>query len=159
MQPYQWNRLNKQQVGAYTEYFVKMELTMYGFQVYETEVDDRGIDFVARYEREPFIEIQVKSLRSPGYVFLEKTKFRVDEQTHLALGLLFEGKPPQLYLIPATAWSSPDGVFVDRNYDGLKSKPEWGLNVSKRNMPALDQYVFSSSIERLIGRPSHRQPQ
>jgi hypothetical protein len=36
MQRYQWSRLNKQQVGAYAEYFVKMELTMYGFQVYET---------------------------------------------------------------------------------------------------------------------------
>ncbi len=59
---YQWSRLNKQQVGAYTEYFVKMELTMYGFQVYKTEVDDRGIDFVARYEQGPFLEIQVKSV-------------------------------------------------------------------------------------------------
>lgn len=56
--------MNKQQVGAFTEYFVKMELTMYGFQVYGTEVDDRGIDFVARYEHGRFIEVQVKSLRS-----------------------------------------------------------------------------------------------
>jgi hypothetical protein len=40
LQRYEWNQLNKQQVGAYTEYFVKMELTMYGFQVYRTEVDD-----------------------------------------------------------------------------------------------------------------------
>lgn len=49
MQKYIWSRLNNQQVGMYTVYFVKMELTMYGFQVYQTEVDDRGIDFVARY--------------------------------------------------------------------------------------------------------------
>jgi hypothetical protein len=41
MQRYKWSHLNKQQVGAYTEYFVKMELTMFGFQVYSTEVDDR----------------------------------------------------------------------------------------------------------------------
>ena len=34
MQRYDWDRLNKLQVGAYAEYFVKMELTMYGFQVY-----------------------------------------------------------------------------------------------------------------------------
>ena len=31
MPRYQWSALNAQQVGAYTEYFVKMELTMYGF--------------------------------------------------------------------------------------------------------------------------------
>jgi hypothetical protein len=70
MPRYIWSRLNKQQVGAFTEYFVKMEMTMYGFQVYGTEVDDRGIDFVARFEQKPFIEVQVKSLRSTGYVLI-----------------------------------------------------------------------------------------
>ena len=74
MQRYQWSRLNGQQVGAYTEYFVKMELTIYGFQFYSSEVDDRSIDFVARHERGPFIEVQVKSLRSLGYVFMEKSR-------------------------------------------------------------------------------------
>ena len=63
---YNWSCLNKQQIGTYAEYFVKMELTMYGFQVYTTEVDDRGIDFVARYERGPFYQVQVKSIRSNG---------------------------------------------------------------------------------------------
>ena len=52
MQPlkrYQWQALNNQQVGAYAEYFVKMEFTMHGFQVFTTEVDDRGVDFVIRF--------------------------------------------------------------------------------------------------------------
>ena len=42
MPRYNWKPLNNQQVGSYVEYFVKMELTMYGFEVYTTEVDDRG---------------------------------------------------------------------------------------------------------------------
>ena len=92
MQRYTWSRLNKQQVGAYTEYFVKMELTMYGFQVYGTEVDDRGIDFVARHDRGPFIEVQVKSLRPIGYVFMQKDKFTLREHLYLALGLLSKCK-------------------------------------------------------------------
>ena len=75
MARYTWSALNKQQTGAYAEYFVKMELTMCGFQVYTTEVDDRGIDFVARHETGRFIEVQVKSLRNNGYVFMQKTKF------------------------------------------------------------------------------------
>jgi hypothetical protein len=102
MQRYNWGRLNKQQTGTYTEYFVKMELTMYGFQVYTTEVDDRGIDFVARYESGPFYQIQVKSLRSNGYVFMQKDKFNPDEDMYLALGLLVDGLPPELFLIPST---------------------------------------------------------
>jgi hypothetical protein len=79
MERYKWSRLNKQQVGAFAEYFVKMELTLYGFQVCTTEVDDRGVDFVTRYGEGPFIQVQVKSLRSPGYVFMQKTKFVPNE--------------------------------------------------------------------------------
>lgn len=150
MHRYNWEKLNKQQVGTYTEYFVKMELTMYGFQVYTTEVDDRGIDFVVRYETNPFIEVQVKSLRKMGYVFMQKTKFELKENLYLALGLLFQDEPPKLYLIPSTAWLSPNSLFSGKDYEGLKSKPEWGLNISLKNMPLLEEYRFEDTIQRLL---------
>lgn len=102
---------------------------MYGFQVYATEADDRGIDFVAGYEDGPFIEVPVKSLRSMGYVFMHKEKFSLREPLYLALGLLFEGKLPELYLIPSTAWREVNTLFVSRDYEGLRSQPEWGLGV------------------------------
>jgi hypothetical protein len=149
MKRYDWKKLNNQQVGTYTEYFVKMELTMYGFQVFTTEVDDRGIDFIARYEANPFMEIQVKSLRSMGYVFMQKTKFNLNDNMYLALGLLFQDEAPSLYLIPSMVWLSPDSMFVERNYEGLKSKPEWGLNISQKNMPELERYRFESTIQKL----------
>jgi hypothetical protein len=116
VRPYQWGRLSKQQAGAYTEYFVKMELTMYGFQVYTSEVDDRGVDFVARYGCGPFVQVQVKSLRSLGYVFMRKSKLALDEHTFIAFGLLLEDKPPLLYLIPSTVWKTPGTTFVSRDY-------------------------------------------
>lgn len=150
LQRYLWSKLNTQQVGAYTEYFVKMELTMYGFQVFETEVDDRGIDFIARYETGPFLQIQVKSLRSLGYVFMPKMKFSVDESTYLAFGLLVEGHAPDLYLIPATRWRDRDSLFVDYDYKGLKSKPEYGLSLSVKKLPALAPYAFATTVERLV---------
>ncbi len=151
MQRYLWSRLNNQQVGAYTEYFVKMELTMYGFQVYSTEVDDRGVDFVARHNSGPFMEIQVKSIRDFNYVFMHKTKFVLSDSLYVALGLLFDGKPPELYLIPSRVWETPSPVFVGRDYEGLTSKPEWGLNVSLRNMAALQPYGFESTVTKLCG--------
>ncbi len=150
MPRYQWASLNKQQVGAYTEYFVKMEFTMYGFQVYETEVDDRGIDFIARYQQGPFFEIQVKSLRSHGYIFMEKTKFRISENSYLAIGLLNNNQMPELFLIPSLVWQNPNGVFVSRDYKDLKSKPEWGVNFSKKNMTAINEYAFDKIIEKII---------
>ncbi|HET7150653.1 MAG TPA: hypothetical protein VFI60_04530 [Candidatus Acidoferrum sp.] len=75
MERHKWSTLNKLQVGKYTEYFVKMELTMYGFEVYTTEVDDRCIDFIARRPGGPFIEVQVKSFRESGYVYIEESNF------------------------------------------------------------------------------------
>jgi hypothetical protein len=146
LKPYQWGRLSRQQAGAYSEYFVKMELTMYGFQVYTSEVDDRGVDFVARYEHGPFVQIQVKSLRSLGYVFMQKSKLVLDENTFIAFGLLLEGKPPLLYLIPSTVWRNPGPAFVSRDYEGKESDPEWGINVSTRNLPYLNPYLFATTI-------------
>lgn len=152
MPRHNWKSLNKQQVGAYAEYFVKMELTMHGFQVYSTEVDDRGIDFVARRDTGSFIEMQVKSLHGMGYVFMQKTKFPIRQGTYLALCLFTEGQEPKLFLIPSTVWLTPNAVFVDRNYDGegMKSKPEWGLNISQKNMLELSNYEFESTINAVI---------
>ena len=156
MQRYDWDRLNKQQVGAYAEYFVKMELTMYGFQVYGTEIDDRGIDFIARFESGSFIEVQVKSLRSMGYVFVQKEKFALRDHLYLALGILRQKRPPALYLIPATAWTETNALFVSRDYEGLKSRPEWDLNVSQKNLPLLDRHRFEVTIQGMLGEAANQ---
>ncbi len=43
-----WSKLNKLQLGRYAEYYAKMEFASYGFEVYTSEVDDHGIDFIAK---------------------------------------------------------------------------------------------------------------
>lgn len=151
MPRHQWNKLSRQQVGAYAEYFVKMELTMHGFQVYSTEVDDRGIDFVARRDAGPYIEVQVKSLRGSGYVFVQNSKFPLRDGRFLALVLFTEGTEPELFLIPASVWLTPTGTFVDRKYEGegMTSQPEWGINVSKKNRPDLSCFAFEKTLEAL----------
>ena len=146
---YNWNNLNKQQVGAFSEYFVKMEMTMYGFQVYTTEVDDRGIDFVTRFEKGAYLSIQVKSIRESGYVFVQKDKFELSPDMCLALAILHEGEEPTLYLIPSEAWHSPNALLVSRDYEGKQSKPEWGLNLSAKNMSLLDKYSFDRMVDKL----------
>lgn len=153
-----WSKLNTQQVGAYAEYYFKMEFTMAGFQVYSTEVDDRGIDFVTRHETGPFREIQVKSarldpLKPSSYVFMQKSKFLLRADTVLALALFYEGREPDLFLVPAERWLTPDSIFCDRPYGGtLKSKPEWGLSISRRAMPLLDEFKFDRTIERFLSK-------
>jgi hypothetical protein len=147
---YQWSKLTRQQIGAYAEYFIKMEFTMYGFQVYSTEVDDRGIDFVCRYKEKHFMEIQVKSIRGLNYVFMKKENFKLQESLWVSLVTFEEGKEPNLYLIPSKVWKTPNELFVNRDYEGKKSKPEWGINISKKNHPKLLEYSFDMIIEDII---------
>jgi hypothetical protein len=61
-----------------------------------------------------------------------------------------------LYLIPSTVWLAPGAVFVEHNYEGLKSEREWGLNISQRKMTALEPYLFESTVELLINCPTGR---
>jgi hypothetical protein len=143
---YTWSRLNHLQVGRFAEYFVK-KFALYGFQGYTAEVDDRGIDFVVRYESGPFYEVQAKSIRGLNYVFLPKDKFTLDRLA--ALVLLREEQPPEHFLIKGSAWEMPNALFVSRDYEGKKSKPEWGLNLSAKNFPLLDSYRFDNAFAAL----------
>ena len=147
---FDWSRLNRHQVGRYAEYFVKMEFTMHGFQVYTAEVDDRGIDFVARHGQGQFFEVQVKSLRDRGYIFIQKEKTRLSDDRLAAVVLFTEGKAPDLFLIPMTAWKTPNALLVDHDYgSGKKSKPEFGINLSTKNRELLEPYRFHTVIGQL----------
>lgn len=150
---YDWDRLNGLQVGRYAEYFVKMEFTLRGFDVYSPEVDYRGIDFVVRRGDDDYFDVQVKSVRMgkgrTPYIFFPKDRFPLRDKLLAAVVLFHPGEPPRLYLIPASAWREPNGLFVDHEYPGLKSKPEYGLNISKRHQALLDSYAFDHSISHL----------
>ena len=110
-----WYELNQRQLGQYGEYYAKMEFASYGYDVYTSEVDDHGVDFVAKdIATGIFYEVQVKSIYNL----------------------------PDVYIIPATAWQEPNAVLVDRNYDkpGQKSKPEWGISYSNKNKDLIERY-------------------
>lgn len=146
---YEWHRLNHLQLGKYAEYFVKMEFTMFGWEVYTSEVDDRGIDFVARTGPGSFFEVQVKSVRGRNYIFFAKEKFKVRDNLVAAVVLFDERKPPSLFVIPSMDWSCPNDLLCSRDYEGKKSLPEWGINLSSKNQSLLDTYAFDQMIEKL----------
>jgi hypothetical protein len=143
---YAWSRLNGLQVGRYAEYFVKMEFTLLGFDVYASEVDDKGIDFVIRSDANRDFDVQVKSVRigSGNYIFFPKATFDLRSNLFAAIVLFEEGQPPRPYLIPATAWLTRTKLLVSYDYSNRKSKPEWGLNLSRRNLVLLEPFAFES---------------
>lgn len=153
MKEYSWSELNSRQIGKYAEYFVKMEFTQHGFDVYSSEVDDRGIDFVVRKERmnnmTNYYDVQVKSVRENGYVFFPKDKFNLRGNLLAAVVIFPEGEMPLIYLIPSLVWKTTDALLVSHDYEGKKSDPEWGLNISDKNMPLLERFTFHETVENL----------
>jgi hypothetical protein len=149
----EWNKLNNLQLGRYAEYFAKMEFASYGLDVYTSEVDDHGIDFIVKDKKGRFCEIQVKAKTEKGYVFMEKSKFDLDNKNlYLALLVFESGKLPDIFLIPAETWKVPNEVFVDRKYDkpGQKSKPEYGINISQKNYEILEIFKFEDVIKDFL---------
>lgn len=149
-QSYQWSKLTHLQVGRYAEYFFKMQFVLLGYDVYAAEVDERGIDFVLRREPGDYWDVQVKSIRKTGYVFFPKSKFRIRANLLAAVAIFQDGREPDLFMIPATQWLKPNGVFVDRDYEGLKSAPEYGVNLSRKGIKTLEPFRFSEAVERIF---------
>jgi len=146
-----WSELSSMQLGRYAEYYAKMEFTSYGFDVYTSEVDDHGIDFVAKSRNGIFYEVQVKSVRNDNYVFIRKDKIVLDE-CHLICFIRFiDGELPDCYVFPSTVFKQPDGsLFTSRDYEGLKSQPEYGISAKKKeNLDNLQKYRAENTLDKL----------
>lgn len=79
----------------------------------------------------------------------KKSKFDItNKNLYLALLIFNVGEMPEVFLIPAKAWEVPNEIFVDRTYDepGQTSKPEWGINLSKKNHSSLENFKFEKII-------------
>lgn len=150
-----WSKLSPLQLGRYAEYYAKMEFASYGFEVYSSEVDDHGVDFVAKSSQNGrFYEVQVKSVRNYKQTFILKSKMPdlVDRRLVCYLHFL-DGKLPDVFVIPATAWLKPNEVLLDKRYNKpeQKSEPEWGINISKKNYSLLEEYRSEAYFGRLVG--------
>ncbi len=148
-----WSKLSRMQLGQYAEYYAKMEFASYGFEVYTSEVDDHGVDFIVKNPTSKrFYEIQVKAIRNYNYVLIKKSKMPELTENRLVCYLhFFDEKLPDVFVIPVTAWKTPNAVFVDRNYDGpnQKSVPEWGINISRKNYHLLNEYKTDVQMEKI----------
>jgi hypothetical protein len=156
MDKYRWNRMSALKLGRYAEHLTCMELLAFNFDVYTVDVDDHGIDLIVRKENGSLYEFQVKSSRNLNYIFFPKAHFTPRDSLYGVVVLFNEGIPPQIYLIPSSAWCTPNALLIDRDYDkeGQTSKPEWGVYLTKRNLPLLEPYKFDEVVQRLFdGQP------
>lgn len=143
----QWSKLSSMQLGQYGEYYAKIEFTSYGFDVYTSEVDDHGVDFVAKGNNGIFYEVQVKSVRNDNYTFIRKNKLVTDNRHLICFIRFVDEELPDCYVIPATVFLQPDGMlFLSRDYEGKKSDPEFGINVSKKSLCDLQKFRVEQTL-------------
>ena len=129
-----------------------MEFTKTGLDVFTTEVDDKGIDFVIRKNSKTYFDVQVKSIRRPtSYIFMTKENLQLRENILLALVIFEENGDVTPLLIPSLEWKNKKKTFlVSRDYDGKKSKPEWGMNITKSNIEEIKrEYNFGTQVKKL----------
>ncbi len=129
------------------------EFLRWGLEVYSTEVDERGIDLLVRNNAGNIYDVQVKSSRNLNYIFFRKETFAPRNNLYASVVLLMDDNPAALFLIPSTVWAQPTDLFVSRDYEGLKSKPEWGLNLSQKNLPLLEPYRFPQKVSLMLTPP------
>jgi hypothetical protein len=143
-----WTHLNRLQLGKYAEYLVKMEFVLLGFDVFTSEVDDRGIDLVVRTPAGNHYDIQAKSYRpGTGNVYL----YRIHPVLLLAVVGLVDGVPPSLFLVPSCLPEGANPLFR-KCYFNQKREAEWGLSLSKKNLVILaNDYKFQDVATRLCG--------
>ena len=103
--------------------------------------------------------MQVKAVRGLNYIFFLKNTFTLRTGLQAAVVVLNEDEPPALYLIPSKSWKEPNALLVSRDYEAKKSQPEWGINLSQKNMPLLEAYAFDWVVETLLPRTKAIQPQ
>ena len=139
----EWTKLNNLQIGRYGEYYAKMVFTAYGFDVYSSEVDDHGVDFIAKNINGDFIEVQVKTICRTNYMFIKKDKITLDDRHIVALIRLVDNEEPEMFVFPTSVWKEPNAVFKDRKYG------EWGFNYSKKNRIILEPYTSGLFLSKL----------
>lgn len=94
-------------------------------------------------------DVQVKSVRRLKYIFFPKDRFTARHNLLAAVMIFLDGEEPQFYLIPSTAWLVPNALLVSHDYEGTKSKAEWGLNISRKNLYLLPHFKFEEVLQTL----------
>jgi hypothetical protein len=148
-----WKDLNKMQLGRYGEYLVKMELTKAGCEVYTSEVDDRGIDFIVRTPSKTMHTVQVKTVRKAQAIHLDKRNFAVTSSSFLIITWFDNTFGPITLLFDARDWhGSPasEAKYLSM-YKDKADNDFWVLHLDEKFIATFGhKYAFTSRVEAIL---------
>lgn len=146
-----WGDLTKQEVGKLGTDIAQARFVAQGFEIFSLSGSSTATTFGVRRANGPGYEVRVRTCRLPrgNYTFFTKRSLDLADDRLVVLVLLEDGRPARVFLIPSTAWREPSPLLVDRDYEGLKSEPEWGIQLSGRSMPLLEEFDFAAQARTL----------
>lgn len=143
-----YKHLNTVQKGSVGEAFSKLAFTLEGFEVYDTEYDDRGIDFVVRNSSGKYFSVQVKATDETSNPFIKQSKFDSSQEFVLCAVRLLEGEPPKAYLACGSDWET--GLeCLSFNSGGGETGPYYEMRFSAKYREQLAQLEFRTYVEKL----------
>lgn len=156
-------KLTRQQKGRIAEELAKVKFLSWGFEVYQPEVDEKGIDLIVRHPQENrFYEIQVKGATEKNYSFFKKATVNPEtsDVRYICYVRLDAESDKAFFLIPFSAWDGSNPLFPIRNYDheGCSSAPEYGIAPTKKNEYLLEQFCFDKTIGNFLGQLKKNKP-
>ena len=153
-----WSNMGPLPLGEFAEFYAQTELLSYGLDVYPSRVDDHAVDFIIKDKSGRFKEIQVKSVYKGKYAYVSKDKMHISKDNPVIKNDYYwffihfvDGEMPKTYIIPGTDWekAKEDGVLlIDRDYNGKKSAPEYGLSITQKSMQKLQKYEVTPALIR-----------
>lgn len=83
-----------------------------------------------------------------NYTFVTKSEIpELSDNILIALVEWQNEQPISLYLIPTSEWNTGKwNILKDKDYEGLKSEPEWGIDINQSNKYELNNFQFSKFI-------------
>ncbi|TVR49393.1 MAG: DUF4365 domain-containing protein [Puniceicoccaceae bacterium] len=140
--------LNTIQKGSFAEAYAKMAFTLEGFEVYTTEFDDRGVDFVVRSPGGGFFSVQVKSTGETAQPCIYAGKFSLTPDFLFCAVRLIEGEEPELFLARGSDWMQSEGC-LNFNRRGGRAGSYYEIRFSKRHTKSLEQHRFANYVSQL----------
>lgn len=131
-------------VGEFGAQLVRLNFTVNEIDTFIPLIDDKAIDFIARINERSYYDIQVKTIRLTKERYFYETKVKwghtIRPNLLIAFVILQANKAPTILLIKGSNWtdeSSNNKIFANRDYEGKKSLPEWGLTINVKNLEYL----------------------
>ena len=83
-----------------------------------------------------------------NYTFVTKSEIpELSDNILIALVEWQNEQPISLYLIPTSEWNTGKwNILKDKDYEGLKSEPEWGIDINQSNKYELNNFQFNKFI-------------